>query len=148
MTPKTQAPRFFKKKWCTFVSIFYITEYVLWSRNVHRQPPERSDIFIFIFSGLWLSCWSWNSKKLIRLKIATDTLITFAGDFFYLRNITAVITHTRPPTIFFPFQKLRFGERQSNVSMTITASGVSRTTISMSILRVSELLFHLYLTRR
>ena len=29
---------------------------------------------------------------------------------------------------FFPFRKLRFGGRQSNVSMTITASGVSRTT--------------------
>ena len=47
-----------------------------------------------------------------------------------------------PPTIFFPFQKLRFGGRQSNVSMTITASAVTGTTISMSILRVSELLFH------
>ena len=45
--------------------------------------------------------------------------------------VTAVISHTRPPTIFSPFRKLRFGGRQSNVSMTITASGVSRTTISM-----------------
>ena len=37
---------------------------------------------------------------------------------------------------FFPFRKLRFGGCQSNVSMTITASGVSRTTtesISMSV---------------
>ena len=49
---------------------------------------------------------------------------------------------------FFPFQKLRFGGRQSNVSMTITASGVTGTDISTSILRVFELLFHLYLTRR
>ena len=49
---------------------------------------------------------------------------------------------------FFLSQKLRFGGRQSNVSMTVTASGVSGTTLSMSILRVSELLFHLYLTRR
>ena len=61
---------------------------------------------------------------------------------------TAVISHTRPPTIFSQFQKLRFGGRQSNVSMTITASGVTGTTISMSIFRVSELLFQLYLTRR
>ena len=33
---------------------------------------------------------------------------------------------------FKTFQKLRFGGLQSNVSMTITASGVSRNTISMS----------------
>ena len=59
-------------------------------------------------------------------------------------NLTAVLSHTRPPTIFFPFRKLRFGGRQSNVSMTITACGVSRTTISMSIVRGFELLFHLY----
>ena len=45
---------------------------------------------------------------------------------------------------FFPC----FGGRQSNVSMTITASRVSRTTLSMSIFRVSELLFRLYLTCR
>ena len=45
---------------------------------------------------------------------------------------------------FFPIRKLRFGGRQSNVSMTIMACGVSRTTISMSIVRVLELLFHLY----
>ena len=49
-----------------------------------------------------------------------------------------------PSNDFFPFRKLRFGGRQSNVSMTITACGVSRTTISMSIVRVFELLFHLY----
>ena len=46
------------------------------------------------------------------------------------------------------FQKVRFGGRQSNVSMTITASAVTGTTILMLMLRVSELLFHLYLTRR
>ena len=45
-----------------------------------------------------------------------------------------------PSNDFFPFLKVRFGGRQSNVSMTITM------TISMSILRVAELLFHLYLT--
>ena len=49
---------------------------------------------------------------------------------------------------FFPFRKLHFGGRQSNVSMTIMASRVSRTTISLSILRGSELLFHLNLTLR
>ena len=45
--------------------------------------------------------------------------------------LTAVISHTRPPTIFFLFQKLRFGGRQSNVSMEITASRVTGTTISI-----------------
>ena len=45
----------------------------------------------------------------------------------------AVISHTRPPMIFFPFQKLRFGGRQSNVSMTITSGVVTGTTILMSI---------------
>ena len=50
------------------------------------------------------------------------------------KGLTAVISHTRPQTIFSPFQKLRFGGRQSNASMTITASGaVTGTTISMSI---------------
>ena len=77
--------------------------------------------------------WEWNGKKIMDKSTCL---------------LTAVISHTRPPTIFFPFQKLRFGGRQSNVSMTITASGVTGTDISMSILRVFELLFHLYLTRR
>ena len=38
-----------------------------------------------------------------------------------------------PSNDFFPFQKLRFDGRQSNVSMTMTASGVSGTTISSNI---------------
>ena len=62
--------------------------------------------------------------------------------------ITAVISHTRPQTIFSHFKNYVFGGRQSNVSMTITTSTVTGTTTSMSILRVSELLFQLYLTRR
>ena len=78
-----------------------------------------------------------------------ETGLQHSTTLFRLRLcITAVISHTRPSTIFFPFQKVRFGGRQSNVSMTITASAVTGTTISMSVLRVSELLFHLYLTRR
>ena len=54
-----------------------------------------------------------------------------------------------PSNDFFPFRKLCFGGCQSNLSMAITASGVSRTVISVSVLGVgiSELLFHLYLTR-
>ena len=46
---------------------------------VHRQPPERSDVFIFSCLSLW--CRS-NSEKLMRFKIAAHTLMTFAGDFF------------------------------------------------------------------
>ena len=75
-------------------------------------------------------------------------------DWFYgckrglLQCVTAVFSHTSPPTIFFPFRKLRFGGRQSNISMTKTASGVSGTTVSMSVLSISKLLFHLYLTRQ
>ena len=46
---------------------------------VHLQQPERSEIFIF--SGLSLSRRS-NSEKLIRLKIAADILVAFAGEFF------------------------------------------------------------------
>ena len=37
----------------------------------------------------------------------------------FLLSVTAVTSHTRPSAIFFPFQKLSFGGRQSNVSMTI-----------------------------
>ena len=44
-----------------------------------------------------------------------------------------------PSNDFFLFQKLRFGGRQSNVSMTIMASAVSGTTISMSILTTNLL---------
>ena len=46
--------------------------------------PEKSEMFIF--SGLALSRLSNNSEKLTRFKIATDTLMTFAGEFFFLRN--------------------------------------------------------------
>ena len=52
---------------------------VLWSCNVHRQQPERSNIFIFF--GLSQSHRS-NSEKLRRFKIAADILIAFAGEFF------------------------------------------------------------------
>ena len=34
-------------------------------------------------------------------------------------SLTAVTSHTRPSTTFYPFQKLSFGGRLSNVSMTI-----------------------------
>ena len=53
------------------------------------------------------------------------------------KKITAVISHTRPPKIIFPFQKLRFGGRQSNVSMTITASGVTGTNVNSQSIRVA-----------
>ena len=45
---------------------------------------------------------------------------------------------TRALQRFFPFRKLRFSERQSNVSMTITASGVSRTTTEYNSMSISQ----------
>ena len=89
-------------------------------------------------------------------KVTTSCTVSIANNLFvqrwslFLDNyfLTAVISHTRPRTIFSHFKNYVFGGRQSNVSMTITASAVTGTTISMSILRVSELLFQLYLTRR
>ena len=76
---KLQAPRNLKKIYlhCKLVSI--LISNVLWSCNVQRQQPER--IEIFIFPGLSLSHQS-NSENLTRFKIAADTLMTFAGEFF------------------------------------------------------------------
>ena len=78
---------------CKLVSVL-ITN-VLWSRNVHRQPPERSDIFIFSSLLLWRRS---NSEKLTRFKIAADTLMTFAGEFFTevaINNVVHCIHRTR-----------------------------------------------------
>ena len=52
---------------------------LFWSRNIQRQQPERSEIFIF--SGLSLSRRS-DSEKPTRFKIEADILITYAGEFF------------------------------------------------------------------
>ena len=52
-----------------------VSRFVLWSRNVHRQQSERSEIFIF--SGLSLS-----GLSLARFKITADILIAIAGEFF------------------------------------------------------------------
>ena len=82
-TPKTQTPRFFFKKIYIVNSSQFLSPDVLWSRNVHRQPPERSDLFIFSGLSLWRRS---NSEKLTMLKIAVDTLITFAGEFFKRRK--------------------------------------------------------------
>lgn len=67
-----------KKKVYIGNSSRFLLSNVLWSRNVNRQPPERSDIFIFF--GLSLSRRS-NTERLRRLKIVVDTLMTFAGKF-------------------------------------------------------------------
>ena len=68
---------------CSLQSDFVLTEFlsrfVLLSRNVHRQQPERSEIFIFC--GLSLS-----GLSLARFKIRADILIAFAGEFFCQRN--------------------------------------------------------------
>ena len=75
-----------KKKICIFSKKIYIVNLsqflspnVLWSCNVHGQLPERSDIFTFSGLSLWRRS---NSEKLTRFKIAADTLMTFAGEFF------------------------------------------------------------------
>ena len=67
---------FFLRKYlyCKLVSLL-VSRFVLWSRNVHRQQPERSEIFIF--SGLSLS-----GLSLARFKITADILTAFAGEFF------------------------------------------------------------------
>ena len=57
---------FFKKR----LVFLLVSRFVLWSRNVHRQQPERSEIVTF--SGL----------SLARFKTTADILIVFAGEFF------------------------------------------------------------------
>ena len=77
MSRKPKAPQIiFLRKYlhCTLVSLLVLC-FVLWSRNVHRQQPERSEIFIF--SGLSLS-----GLSLARFKITADILTAFAGEFF------------------------------------------------------------------
>ena len=90
--------------------------------------------------------WIDNSYFREEIRVSLDEAYYFCGNEKGYKAkfafVTAVISHTCPPMIFLPFQKLHFGGCQSNVSMTIMASGVSGTTISMSILRVSEWLFH------
>ena len=61
-TPKTQTPRLKKKDLHFFFEKNYIvnsSQFLspdnLWSRNVHRQPPERSDLFILSGLSLWHS---------------------------------------------------------------------------------------------
>ena len=74
-TPKTQTP-----KPQTPRMVFKLVS-VLWSRKVHRQQQERSEVFIF--SGLSLSRRS-NSEKLTGFKIhvAADISMAFAGECF------------------------------------------------------------------
>ena len=74
---------FFRKKIYTVNLFQFLSPNVLWSCNVHGQLPERSGIFTFSGLSLWRRS---NSEKLKRFKIAADTLITFAGEFFYRRK--------------------------------------------------------------
>ena len=62
--------------------------------------------------------------------------LLFLGGLDVYRSYSGYESHA-PFKDFFPFRKLRFGGRQSNVSMTITASRASRTIILVSILGVS-----------
>ena len=64
----------------------FLSPDILWSRNVHRQQPERSrrDIHVKSPPVYPIRCHvdQTASEKLTRFKIAADTLMTFAGDFF------------------------------------------------------------------
>ena len=71
---QTSDPLHYIANWSQFLS-----SNVLWSGNVHRHQPERSEIFMV--SGLPLSRRS-NREKLT----TADILTTFAGEFFYRRN--------------------------------------------------------------
>ena len=122
-----------------------------------RQAGQR-----LVWVNIWLKQRRWNSVSqhsvlLRRWRTSTEkspwqikhkprSVSSGCNSCKRLLRLTAVISHTRPRTIFSQFKNYIFGGRQSNVSMTITANGVTGTTIS--ILWVSELLFQLYLTRR
>ena len=88
----------------------FLSPNVLWSCNVHRQQPERSNIFIF--SGLSQSHRS-NSEKLRRFKIAADILIAFAGEFFTeeiedtesLNVVQTEVSFANKTTIFYYISK-------------------------------------------
>ena len=57
------------------VSQRLVSRFVLWSRNVYRQQPERSEIFIISGSSL-------SGLSLAKFKITADILIAFAGEIF------------------------------------------------------------------
>ena len=64
--------------------------------------PEKSEMFIF--SGLALSRLSNNSEKLTRFKIAADTLMTFAGEFFFeeIESLRVAIMLFKLKSILYP----------------------------------------------
>ena len=59
---------------------------------------------MFIFSGLALSRLSNNSEKLTRFKIAADTLMTFAGEFFFeeIESLRVAIMLFKLKSILYP----------------------------------------------
>ena len=81
----------FQKKICIFSKKIYIitrlNSYHLMSygHTMFIGNRQKEAIYFNIFLGLSLWRRS-NSEKLTRFKIAADTLITFAGDFFYRRK--------------------------------------------------------------
>ena len=64
--------------------------------------PEKSEMFIF--SGLALLRLSNNSEKLTRFKIAADTLMTFAGEFFFeeIESLRVAIMLFKLKSILYP----------------------------------------------
>ena len=75
--PETSDPsNFFKKKIYIANSSQFLSPDALWSRNVHSQQPQRIEVY---------HCCNHQtvSEKLTsRFKIAANTLMTFAGEFF------------------------------------------------------------------
>ena len=85
-----------------------------------------------LFSTLFQACKTFNYSPAKYWSFPTCNLqkcwLKVKAIKFFI-SVTTVISHTSPPTIFFSFWKLRFGGRQSNVSITIIPSRASRTII-------------------
>ena len=101
--------------------------------------------------NFFLMLWaSWSPICFLEFLLFQFFVLPNAASYQWIFGTYSGYQSHAPSNDFFLFRKLCFDGRQSNVSMTITVNGVSRTIISVSILGVSELLwvFHLYLTRR
>ena len=108
----------------------------------------RSEIFIPARKFIPVSCKRGMTVRFISIKVSsilrhyktrtpTNTGLCKHGATFHLApEWKSRRYHVNTPSVtrvlqrFFPFRKLRFGGRQSNVSMTITSSGVSGTSMA------------------
>ena len=153
-------------KYCMCITGWMWTRNISWQPNAFRVPKDKH----FSSCG-WKSTditgvqWRWKFHVLLICmeakrpnEMSKEAQWRIFSKCWFLRTQMSLrpllkVTYSGyqshvPSHDFFPFRKLHFGGRQSNVSMAITASRVSRTIISVSILWVSELFFRLYLTCR